>query len=174
MPFPSKQRKAALIRENLKRKKRNELGKCVSDSDNVRKSSVKAVEELLVQNNSTEFRNFTASNNLVSIGTMGRRCEFYYCNSNEGLGKSFYGFPTDEKLCAEWVTFCESKELTAIFKAGGVESLRKRRLCSDHFQQSDFKDLAQRQKGLRGGATPSYFTVPTTAGTFSVKFIKTN
>ncbi|XP_058824916.1 uncharacterized protein LOC131685301 [Topomyia yanbarensis] len=105
---------------------------------------------------------------------MGRKCEFYFCSYNDGLGKSSFGFPRDEKLCAEWVKFCDSKELTAVFQAEGALSLRKRRLCSDHFQPSDFRNIQQKEKGLREGAIPSYFVIPTRAGTFSVKFLNPN
>ncbi|XP_062541265.1 uncharacterized protein LOC134209285 [Armigeres subalbatus] len=91
---------------------------------------------------------------------MGRKCEFYFCGNHQGipgkLGKvSFYSFPKNQALCSLWVESCNSPEASDAFKSQGYHAFLNKKLCSDHFSLSSFRDSTNKNKGLVAGAVPS-------------------
>ncbi|XP_021710060.1 uncharacterized protein LOC110679523 [Aedes aegypti] len=91
---------------------------------------------------------------------MGRKCEFYLCGNHQGSSErtkhvSFYGFPKSEVLCALWVESCLSEEILEVFKTLGASAFSKRKICSDHFPSEAFRDVHNKNKGLKPGAVPT-------------------
>nr|XP_029709949.1 uncharacterized protein LOC109416518 [Aedes albopictus] len=86
---------------------------------------------------------------------MGRKCEFYWCGNHQGTSVSFHQFPQDNQLCHDWVQRCGSLEATQKFAAYGAAAFKNKRICSEHFPLTAFKESSRKEKGLLPNALPS-------------------
>ncbi|XP_049796625.1 uncharacterized protein LOC126213080 [Schistocerca nitens] len=87
----------------------------------------------------------------------GSKCAVPGC-SNYKLqkDKSFYRFPKDKELCKQWVILTQKPGLAEVFKSRGPEYVyRTYTVCSDHFQEKDFRNKIWLSQGLWRGAIPS-------------------
>ncbi|KAL1399701.1 hypothetical protein pipiens_007993 [Culex pipiens pipiens] len=57
--------------------------------------------------------------------------------------------------CSKWVTFCKNKELEEAFQGGGVAAVRCRKVCADHFRETDFVNPRNKSQGIRAFALPA-------------------
>uniref|UniRef100_A0A8D8ALH1 THAP domain-containing protein 1 n=1 Tax=Culex pipiens TaxID=7175 RepID=A0A8D8ALH1_CULPI len=87
---------------------------------------------------------------------MGRNCSAKNCQKNDArnVNTSFFKFPDDVTLCAKWIEFCASPQLTAAFQASGPYGIRGRKICSDHFTRDSFRAPLNTHQGLKYGAVP--------------------
>lgn len=94
----------------------------------------------------------------VRVNIMGIVCAVRSCKNRSMHRKmlSFFRFPRDPDLCLKWITLCKRADLCVTFKEHGSEPLyRMYRVCSDHFQESDFKDQKLKSTGLKKNAVPA-------------------
>ncbi|XP_021695494.1 putative uncharacterized protein DDB_G0282129 isoform X2 [Aedes aegypti] len=71
---------------------------------------------------------------------------------------SFHRFPKDTRTCKQWVEFCNRPELWKKYEENGPEYLYKSsRICSDHFQPSDFNNPNLFSQGLKKGSVPTLY-----------------
>ncbi|XP_062552346.1 rho GTPase-activating protein gacU-like isoform X2 [Armigeres subalbatus] len=71
---------------------------------------------------------------------------------------SFHRFPKDSCTCKQWVDFCNRPELWKKYEENGPEYLYKSsRICSDHFQPSDFNNPNLFSQGLKKGSVPTLY-----------------
>ena len=66
----------------------------------------------------------------------GKICSAFGCNNYQGIHKhvSYHSFPTDKELCKRWVHKLRRADLENVDTA----QLKARRVCSDHFDTSEF------------------------------------
>ncbi|XP_053665663.1 rho GTPase-activating protein gacZ-like [Anopheles marshallii] len=75
---------------------------------------------------------------------------------NQANTRSYFRFPRDADLCKKWVDFCNRPELYKKYDENGPEYLYKSsRICSDHFQPTDFNNPNLFSQGLKKGSIPS-------------------
>ncbi|XP_035907627.1 probable serine/threonine-protein kinase tsuA isoform X2 [Anopheles stephensi] len=75
---------------------------------------------------------------------------------NQANTRSYFRFPRDADLCKKWVDFCNRPELYKKYDENGPEYLYKSsRICSDHFQPTDFNNANLFSQGLKKGSIPS-------------------
>lgn len=61
-------------------------------------------------------------------------------------------------MCKQWVDFCNRPELWKKYEENGPEYLYKSsRICSDHFQPSDFNNPNLFSQGLKKGSVPTLY-----------------
>ncbi|XP_058830001.1 serine/threonine-protein kinase DDB_G0283821-like isoform X2 [Topomyia yanbarensis] len=90
------------------------------------------------------------------------KCQVAGCNNKvEGPNMhnlSFHRFPKDCDTCKQWVEFCNRPELWKKYDENGPEYLYKSsRICSDHFQPSDFNNPNLFSQGLKKGSVPTLY-----------------
>ncbi|XP_053683887.1 putative uncharacterized protein DDB_G0282129 isoform X1 [Sabethes cyaneus] len=90
------------------------------------------------------------------------KCQVAGCNNKvEGPNihnLSFHRFPKDHDTCKQWVEFCNRPELWKKYAENGPEYLYKSsRICSDHFQPSDFNNPNLFSQGLKKGSVPTQY-----------------
>ncbi|XP_065075987.1 putative uncharacterized protein DDB_G0282129 isoform X2 [Ochlerotatus camptorhynchus] len=90
------------------------------------------------------------------------KCQVAGCNNKvEGpniQNLSFHRFPKDSSTCKQWVDFCNRPELWKKYDENGPEYLYKSsRICSDHFQPSDFNNPNLFSQGLKKGSVPTLY-----------------
>lgn len=90
------------------------------------------------------------------------KCQVAGCqNKVEGpnlQNLSFHRFPKDSSTCKQWVDFCNRPELWKKYDENGPEYLYKSsRICSDHFQPSDFNNPNLFSQGLKKGSVPTLY-----------------
>ncbi|XP_055522633.1 uncharacterized protein LOC129716823 [Wyeomyia smithii] len=85
--------------------------------------------------------------------------EFFDCGNNQGKpgeygSISYFSFFKCTTLCSLWVKACSSPELTEVFQQQSVQGISKRKICSKHFSDADFRDVNNKQRGLKFNAVP--------------------
>ncbi|XP_066999116.2 zinc finger and SCAN domain-containing protein 31 [Anabrus simplex] len=88
----------------------------------------------------------------------GKKCAVFGCSNYEVQkdARSFFRFPREEKMCDLWVLKCHRSDLDELYKKEGTLRLNKRyKICSDHFQASDFRNPRQYSQGLKPGSVPT-------------------
>lgn len=77
---------------------------------------------------------------------------------NQTNSRSYFRFPRDPDMCKQWVDFCNRPELWKKYDENGPEYLYKSsRICSDHFQSSDFNNPNLFSQGLKKGSVPTLY-----------------
>ncbi|XP_055541420.1 uncharacterized protein LOC129727531 [Wyeomyia smithii] len=71
-------------------------------------------------------------------------CRVISCLNKRGQTR-FFSFPTDPKICAQWVQFCRCPETEDRFKTKGVKSMQKMAICSEHFEPDLLQAAARGQ-----------------------------
>ncbi|XP_050074613.1 1-phosphatidylinositol 3-phosphate 5-kinase-like isoform X2 [Anopheles maculipalpis] len=83
-------------------------------------------------------------------------CSVKGCTNSRSPYCSLYCFPKDVVICKKWVDFCNRPELYKKYDENGPEYLYKSsRICSDHFQSTDFNNATLFSQGLKKGSIPS-------------------
>ncbi|XP_058126538.1 mucin-21-like [Anopheles ziemanni] len=90
----------------------------------------------------------------------GSHCLVLGCRNRQLLNqtntRSYFRFPRDAELCKKWVDFCSRPELYKKYDENGPEYLYKSsRICSDHFQPTDFNNPNLFSQGLKKGSIPT-------------------
>lgn len=85
-------------------------------------------------------------------------CSVAGCTNSRSPTCSLYCFPKDDAVCKQWVEFCNRPELWKKYEENGPEYLYKSsRICSDHFQPSDFNNPNLFSQGLKKGSVPTLY-----------------
>ncbi|XP_062552348.1 rho GTPase-activating protein gacU-like isoform X3 [Armigeres subalbatus] len=85
-------------------------------------------------------------------------CSVAGCTNSRSPTCSLYCFPKDDAVCKQWVDFCNRPELWKKYEENGPEYLYKSsRICSDHFQPSDFNNPNLFSQGLKKGSVPTLY-----------------
>ncbi|XP_065075988.1 putative uncharacterized protein DDB_G0282129 isoform X3 [Ochlerotatus camptorhynchus] len=85
-------------------------------------------------------------------------CSVAGCTNSRSPTCSLYCFPKDDAVCKQWVDFCNRPELWKKYDENGPEYLYKSsRICSDHFQPSDFNNPNLFSQGLKKGSVPTLY-----------------
>ncbi|XP_062552345.1 myb-like protein AA isoform X1 [Armigeres subalbatus] len=92
----------------------------------------------------------------------GSHCLVMGCRNRQLLNqtntRSYFRFPRDADMCKQWVDFCNRPELWKKYEENGPEYLYKSsRICSDHFQPSDFNNPNLFSQGLKKGSVPTLY-----------------
>ncbi|XP_065075986.1 putative uncharacterized protein DDB_G0282129 isoform X1 [Ochlerotatus camptorhynchus] len=92
----------------------------------------------------------------------GSHCLVMGCRNRQLLNqtntRSYFRFPRDAEMCKQWVDFCNRPELWKKYDENGPEYLYKSsRICSDHFQPSDFNNPNLFSQGLKKGSVPTLY-----------------
>uniref|UniRef100_A0AAG5DBI3 THAP-type domain-containing protein n=1 Tax=Anopheles atroparvus TaxID=41427 RepID=A0AAG5DBI3_ANOAO len=83
-------------------------------------------------------------------------CSVKGCSNSRSPTCSLYCFPKDVAICKKWVDFCSRPELYKKYDENGPEYLYKSsRICSDHFQPTDFNNPNLFSQGLKKGSIPT-------------------
>lgn len=93
-------------------------------------------------------------------------CAVRSCNNRSMHGKqlSFFRFPRDPHLCCEWIALCRRADLDILFQQHGSVPLNlSYRVCSEHFQESDYRNRNLKSQGLKRDTAPSRNLGPRTA-----------
>ncbi|XP_066946160.1 52 kDa repressor of the inhibitor of the protein kinase-like [Macrobrachium rosenbergii] len=79
-------------------------------------------------------------------GSKGRVCSAINCTKYTKTNKevAFYSFPKDNTRCAEWIRNLRREDLLG----KSPDQMKWRRVCSDHFATSQFKNPNDRKSGL--------------------------
>ncbi|XP_066970858.1 uncharacterized protein [Macrobrachium rosenbergii] len=97
-------------------------------------------------------------NTKKTCGSKGTECSAMNCTKYTKTNKevAFHSFPKDDARCAEWIRNLRREDLLG----KTPDQMKWRRVCSDHFATSQFKNPNDRKSGLLPNSIPWLIDCP--------------